>query len=507
MRPLRGGATLVLGAALLASAWLLATPPLAGPDEAAHLATAAADVRGQLVKPTLRPVAYQRVELPRTYAKAVPSSLCLALTKGPANCAIVPGYCKLLAPGAARCGLPMAAGTQVEAGRTYTGRYPPAYFLVVGWPTLISSSASTLYASRLLGLLLSATLAGAAVALALRRGRRMLAAATAVLATPMAITTAVAVNPNGLELAGALAMATAGWIATTGEEVDQGALALAASGAIALTISRPLGPLEAAAGLVVLLLATPRRAALLGDRRLRSFGAAFGVAWLGTLAWVLAFHSFTVLRAPVPAWQQHGRVRYGLEGLTGWPRWASQAFGDLGYTNVHPSIAAVVAWVLVLAVVLALAIRAWGKVGKGMRLALLAALAWAVLTPSAMAVVDARPPVLFYFGRYGLVPIAFAVVACLGVAEHGPRPARWLPVLLAGLLVTANLTTLVGALHHWTVGATGPASLTARVPGWWQPPIGAYGVIALALLGLGLVALGASRSGSQADPVPVEAPR
>lgn len=488
----RGGVALSLGGALLASAWLLATPPLAGPDEAAHLATAAANVRGQLAKPVLRPEAYQRVELPRTYATAVPASLCLALTDGPANCAMAPSYCRLMGPGARRCGLPMDAGAGVEAGRTYTGRYPPAYSLLVGWPTLLSNAPATLYAVRLLGLLLAAGLVGSAVAMALRRRRPMLAAATAVVATPMAITTVVAVNPNGLELAGALAMATAGWIALGGEELDRPALHLAGLGALALTVSRPLGPLEVLAGAVVLALAARGGRTLLRERALRGWLVVLGVAWVATMAWIVAFKAFTVLRAPVPPSQRNGLLRYAIEGITGWPRWASQAFGDLGYTNVHPPRLAVLAWVAVLVVVVALALRAWRWVGTGMRLAVLASLAWAVLTPSAMAIADGRPPVLFYFGRYGLVAIAFSVVACLGVAEGGVRVPRPLAVTMGILLGVANLATMVNALHHWTVGAEGPRSLTARVPGWWQPPLGSYGVLVLAATGLCTMALGAA---------------
>ena len=492
MGPRRAGLSILLGVAALATAWLLATPPLGGPDEAAHLATAAADVRGQLAKPELNPVAYQRVSLPRTYAKAEASSLCLALGPGPANCQIPAAYCHLLAPSAARCGLPMASGSAVEQGRTYTGRYPPVYFWAVGWPTLLSSTPSTLYAVRVVSFLLCASLVAAAVVLALRRGRRALAAVVAIMATPMAITTMVAVNPNGLELAGAVAMAVGGWLLVEAEGVDRGAQLLTIFGVIALTLSRPLGPLEALAGAVVLIVAAgPERRAVLHRLPRRGLGV-LAATWLATVAWIFVFHAFTVLVAPVPPSQRHGRLRYGLEGLTGWPRWLKQAFGDLGYTNVHPPRFAVIAWVAVLALVLVLAARSWKRAPRGQRVAWLVALAWALLTPAAMAVADGRPPVLFYFGRYGLVPITFAVVVSLGMASHANRLPRW-TALLGGLaLAGANLSTLAGALHYWTVGQGRPWLANTSVPGAWQPPLGTASVVGLAVLGLGLLGLGAA---------------
>ena len=95
---------------------------------------------------------------------------------------------------------------------THVGRYPPAYYLAVGWPSLLTSSVTGIYLMQAASAVLCAMFLALAVATALHSSRSpLLVPAIAVAITPMALFLNSSINPSGLEVA----TATTAWTAAT----------------------------------------------------------------------------------------------------------------------------------------------------------------------------------------------------------------------------------------------------------------------------------------------------
>ena len=96
---------------------------------------------------------------------------------------------------------------------TYSGRYPPLYYAVVGLPTLVVHSTDAVFLMRLLGALLCAVLLGLAyMVLATWSQNRILAAGFLCALTPAAVYLGSVVNPNGLEIAAAICLWCSGLV-------------------------------------------------------------------------------------------------------------------------------------------------------------------------------------------------------------------------------------------------------------------------------------------------------
>ena len=127
---------------LVGTVWAFASPVMASPDETAHAVKAVATVRGQIrgsemVVNERDPKLLNRVlttyQIPEGYGALDAVPACYAFyPKIPANCAPF---------------LPAEAGPDGPAS-TYVGRYPPTYYAIVGWPSLLAGPARSLRALR-----------------------------------------------------------------------------------------------------------------------------------------------------------------------------------------------------------------------------------------------------------------------------------------------------------------------------------------------------------------------
>ncbi|MFL6144093.1 MAG: DUF2142 domain-containing protein, partial [Labedaea sp.] len=170
---------------LLHAGWAFATPLNGPPDELQHVIRAAGVLRGEFL-----------AEMDSTGGiQTVPASIdrgwCFpARVTVPASCERDPGGDESL----------------VRVHTTAAAR-APAYYLVTSWPLRFWPSWPGIMLSRLInGALMAALLAGAMVAVTQWYRKRPIIAGILVAVTPMTAHLGGAINPNGPEIAAALAL-------------------------------------------------------------------------------------------------------------------------------------------------------------------------------------------------------------------------------------------------------------------------------------------------------------
>lgn len=269
----------------LLAAWSLATPGYAAPDEPAHAYRAASIIRGQLLGNPDNVPGDPRVvvQVPATLTAVGPS--CFAFQPSmPASC--MPGWTER--PGS-------------RPVTTYTGRYPPLYYLVVGLPSVFTTGAMMLLWMRLAGDVVNALFLTAGFAM-LRRLRTPWAMAWGVVAvTPMVLFIGSVINPSGLEICSAFALWCSLLAAVRAPtRGGKSPLIWAAVSAVVMESTRGLSPVLMA-GTVVAVGAAAGRARLLELARCRRVRIA-GVVLVGfgVLAAGWTIIAGALLLAPVP---------------------------------------------------------------------------------------------------------------------------------------------------------------------------------------------------------------
>ena len=194
-------------------AWILVTPPIGGPDEAAHSVKAAAVVTGQLTgdMPDTPDGGAREVDVPvrLNQLSALP---CFAFHP----------------ERSAECMPSFQGSTRVGPVVTDAGLSPPAYYGLVGGPIRVMPSLDGLYLSRLLSAAIACALVTTALRLALAARSPFLAVATLVAWTPMALSLTAIVNPSSLEIAAAILVWVAGILLVRPGSLPDGVPALAA---------------------------------------------------------------------------------------------------------------------------------------------------------------------------------------------------------------------------------------------------------------------------------------
>ena len=134
-QPRRAFAVTLVPVFLVMSAWSLATPLFASPDEPTHVIRAVALDHGQLIG----------------NSDGGPASAFTFVTV-PALIAGANGYpgCFLFRSSVpASCTHPLTSSTRPVVTTTYAGRYPPLYYAFVGLPSLATISPTGVYLMRL----------------------------------------------------------------------------------------------------------------------------------------------------------------------------------------------------------------------------------------------------------------------------------------------------------------------------------------------------------------------
>lgn len=467
---------MVFGVFLLSfSTWSLLTPLMAVPDEPAHALKAASiwqgDLRGEVREvdsgnPDIPiPMIVDDVVIPRTYAE---------LNEVPACFAFQPEQ-------TAECSPDISSDRRPTTAQTSAGRYPPAFYAVVGWPSLVFPADVGVYLMRLTSsLVCAALLAGGFVAL--RTVVRPAAAFTAlaVAAVPMLHFLAGSVNPNGVEIAAALAFWCAAFAVVRRTLGDEGvprsvAVVYLASGA-ALVLSRALSPAFAALIVVwsLLLVGWPDVRQVLRDRTWWMLNLPLGVLAVLSGAWIVASDGLGGMFG--------GRIPEGestLVFLTGKvDEYLEQAVAIFGWLDNGPLSLVTFTWLFAAAAVVTVGVLTSRRRWDVAVLVLLCLTA--VMLPVILQAPTAADSGVAWQGRYGLpilvgVPV-LAVVVSRDFFETARAQADRLCTLASILVSFGLVAALIDTLQRYAVGDSGPLMFVGIAR--WAPPIGTAASVA-----------------------------
>lgn len=439
-----------LAFAAMAAVWSLATPTLGAADEPAHVIKAAAVVRGQWVGTNVGHgiSAETSVRLPTPYASLDAQASCYAhKTETPASCAPT---------------LPQTSGSRDAT--TSAGRYPPLYYLLTGWPSLMWPAHLALPAMRLASAVLAGLFLAGAITIAVIRGRAVLAFGTGIAATPQVLFFAGVENPNGFEVAVAALVWVCGILLIVDRPPPPIATRLLTLLAIALAVLvlvRSISPLWALTVMVLLAIAGDPAQLLWLLRLRRTYALAAPVvgATLLAVAWTFTEHALVVLpNARLPG-QSIGTSILGMRMRT--PEYFSEMVGNLGWLDTPVPHPVLLSWYAAVGVLLVLAL----VVGSPrLRLSLLATLAAVIVLPIAISAPEVPKLGYIWQGRYTLpLAVGLPLLAAFALDQRRDLLRMFRPAIIAGaaILGLAEITTVWTALHRWADGANGPLDIFA----------------------------------------------
>ena len=480
---------------LAMAAWSIASPLNASPDEPAHVARAAAVVRGEVLahSPGGTSDAYTTVTIPAAFFPSH-NAPCFAFQYDtPASCARGP-----------------SSSSAVVTAETYAGRYPPLYYAIVGIPSLAWQSPAGFYLMRLMSAALcSAFLALAIMTVATWSRRRLMLVGILLAATPQAFFLGGVVNPSGLEISAAICLWCAGLTLALEHRADPpvGLVAVVALSAGVWAMSRALSPLLLALSLCALVLLAGVQPVIRLARRRRDVQLAGGFILLCvvlTTVWVVTQHSFDLTPGTsVDQHLSHASVLAAAFGRTG--DWVQQMIAVFGWVDTPAPLFVYLMWYAGIGFVVVLA---WVASRRRDALVLGGLLVAVIVVPALLSYSQAERLGLVGQGRYtlplaaGLPLIAMALID--GQASLSRLRGRIATLLCAGIGL-GGVVAFVAALRRYTVGLAGPLNyLSAR----WNPPGGAlvvslWCVVAVVLL-ISLIRLLVSSPGPTATPPRLE---
>jgi hypothetical protein len=470
---------IVVGYAALFAAWIVGNPLGRAPDEPAHyvktLAVGSGDILGK------------RVPAPPTGltpTQAAWLNQAERLFTLPSGLAVYPNLpCKVQDPTAsAACqrGWPPAAGRQQP---TYVGSYQPYAYLA---PGLAMRLAGSPWSAWILGRATLALLSLALIALGLLAlGASPVSAAALVLAvTPMVVFLGSSLNPSGLETAAAVSFA-AGLVGVFREgRLRRAAWPALVAGGVLLAATRSLGPYFVVV-LVVLF------AVAFGSRR----------SWmrLATARVPLAIAAVTIAAAAVAnvAWEQTQQPHLSLApsllgdlSLHTVPRLVSELIARFGWLEASVPAVLVLAWLALVAGIVALGLVAssWRQ-----RLALMGLLA---VVAGLLVLFGTVQPIDTGFtaqGRY-VLPLAVTIPILAGELVHRNRSRVPLALTMNFAAVAVAVAALVQGLtfylnsRRYAVGTSGPRWFLGQA--LWTPTGGWWLWLAVGVIGAGSLAAG-----------------
>ncbi|MDF9811878.1 DUF2142 domain-containing protein [Streptomyces sp. SPB162] len=500
----------------LMTAWSLATPVTAPPDEAAHMVKAAAVARGEFGGEQRVIESHHvgvEVEVGFTAVRVPAGYRDLDVTNGAYRCFRDDDKLSVACRGT------VASSDDTASVITSAGTYGPGYYLLVGWPSLFLTGEAGLYAMRLLSALLCAALLASAVVTVVEGAAKGYSGRVALIgvltaATPTAVYLGGVVNPNGPEVAAAVLA----WAVVVRLATDQDGLPLLrrrlvrlGAACVLLASMRALGPLWIALVLAGgLILARPGRLRQLA--RLRPVWVCLGVAAAAGLAAVAWTTTADTLALPTQTLEQYSPLSSALKAVFDLlPNYLHQMVAIFGSLNVAaPELTHVLWWVLVGCLVMFA--LATGRAREN--LVLVALMAGTAFGPLVLMAPKAAHLGLIWQGRYLLalavgVPVLAAVVAGRNWVALPATLRSRLPLLLIGSWALAQGGAFVWAALRYTFGRRHQFSGGAVQ---WQPPVvGWSAALCLLLLSGFLLVLLAIRTGrptvgDTAGTVPPSAP-
>jgi hypothetical protein len=364
--------------------------------------------------------------------------------------------------------------SQIVTTQTYTGRYPPLYYLIVGLPSLLFKSTTGFYLMRMISAILSASMIGLAI-YSIKRwsSNDMLPLGIMLAATPMVIYLGGMVNPNGLEISSSICLWVVGLIIFTEHRRDlpKGLLIITCLSAATLTLMRGLSPLWTLLILtaVISLGSWSDIRKLLHSRREVKIAACSSLT-VGVIAitWVIADHSLDLLNAGQQVSANESTVHILLASLNSVWSWFPQMIGIFGSLDTYAPAWVIDTWLIVIGISFIIGLY-FSK--KRQRFVLISTVVLGILIAVVLQYKQARQVGLVWQGRY-LLPIIVGVPimssAILDNSIKNNKPKRIIGILLALLLGSLGLVSILQALKRYAVGAHGSFSLVDK----WSPPGG-----------------------------------
>jgi hypothetical protein len=434
---------------VVGSVWALALPLLSGADEESHAVRAAAMVRGDVIGRTAPgdpdSKLFRDVEAPEAYRDARDMNCVVR------NVSVLP-----------KCQPKFDGGSRLVDVPTYQYRQPPAYYAVVGLPTLLFPARIGAYLMRLMGVALSAAFLASAFASARELRRPALFAALLLAISPEVVFLMSTVTPNGLEATTAICLWTTLLVIARGTRPPDGRMvARAAVALIVLVNVRGLSPLFAFVCLVAVafLAGRPRIRELFARTDVRRWTVAAAISSVPALAWI-AFVSvnWKVTRSGNGLMTSIDSTPKFLRQTVGVFVWEQRGF--VAVQEILPPIGFYLLWWAAVALVLVAAFR-FARRNDGVVLGLLIALfLWLPISVDGLNLPSTG---YFWEGRHGL-PLYAGVVLVAGLLAAGAPdrigtrviPWRRVWATVAGVVVAAQAFALVTVLRRFGVGGNGP---------------------------------------------------
>ncbi|PWR09608.1 hypothetical protein DKT68_11755 [Micromonospora acroterricola] len=388
----------------------------------------------------------------------------------------------------AACAQPPGSDRTPTRAGTGAGRYFPAYYALVGAPTVLWPGWSGVLLARMISALCcAALLAGAYVVIRNRSRSGLMMGALVVVTTPMAVHMASAVNPNGLEIAAGVAFFSAVIPLMIGPPGPRrGLILLVGISGLLLAILRQTGPLWLATAFVAF--AFPlRRSNLVGllrDRAVRIWAAVIVLATLAVLGW-----SVRQQTSDLGDYSSAERFTAGQAALREADRWRGyldQIVGVTSWLDTRMPAPPYVIWQLVAGALLVLGV-VWGSTLDRWRLLVL--LGGGVLVPSVMQVALVNESGFVTQGRYMLPMLVGVLLYAAWAAEQRGfeiARARSFSRLAVLVLLPIHLFCLAYTMVRWQNGLPANLGLSSLNPlaGDWHPVVGSVVPLLSAILGL-----------------------
>jgi len=482
---------------VLGMLWALATPIGGSPDEPAHVVKAASVVRGELL-PESMIVTGGVLHVPAAVAWEYQQGCFPFHPETPASCA------------------PPFTGDPNEIVETYSSAslYNPAYYVLVGWPSLIVPGTEAIYAMRLVSVLLcSFFIAASFWMIGSWRSHRAPTLGVLIGLTPIVLYLLGTVNPNALEFAGGLALFT-GMLGITLQPNPRllgSRLTIVVIAAALVSNTRGISPLWVAVLLALpLLLLTGRElGALLKRPGVIVSILLIAITAVASVVWTQASNSLGTAPSSGPdvAPPNEGVGLTPLDGflgmINGFYLQARQMVGILGWldTTFDPSVYYISFGLVGL---LVLGVLVWVR-GRALVFVVALGLAFFFLPAIVQAAFVTRGGFIWQ-GRYTLVlalALLIGMAACIGASPRFQRwrRGRWLLTAFAWLAAAAWAYCAIYAffttLRRFTSGYYTEWTAMLDTGSWVPPlgviPLGALFVLAVVGLAVTVVLLGRDR--------------
>jgi hypothetical protein len=456
----------VVGLGLLLVAWSIGNAPFTSPDEADHFTRSASLVRGQLLGDPVGPAPVEpgregvRLRFGRETTRSV--SIPAAIDPAGLDCNVLqparPATCTQTRHGPGSVDVESAVAT-----------YDPLPSVAPGLATLVvhGNATASLRAARLAGALLALVLIALGLSCATGAWSRI---GASLALTPGTLFVIASVNPNSLEIAGALALALPLFrVALTGV-AERRALVAMAAGGVAMVGSRPTSIGWLAVALAAALIASPDlRATVRGRRGLWPVALAWAAAIVASVLW-------EKLAEPSPPRGLNGSSLHAAISYV--PEMGREYLGVFGALDTRPPAWLSLPLVACLGSLLVLALL---RAGARARRALLAVLAAILVLPLTL-----NATVLWFTGfalqARHVTALLVLAPALAGVALDacGLRPARAARLAIASSWGVSQVAFWLFDVHRHVVGTGGRWAILGDRPAWLPGPVLVWAIVAAA---------------------------